>query len=197
MGNKFESNEGDEARPEEKPKIRIQSFASKWQESTEECIKEVIRTQRNDPNAEVKPRYNDIQKNCQRFPNEDFKIAVDEETDEVVGTIGIRFLKEGIGQLIRFSVRPAFEGKGIGSQLYDELMSYAKANSYREIYLTTGASLTHAKARGMYEKRGFKRLSFDDLSEDTKDLILSGDDNIKHIEEGKTLIYKLELEKEK
>ena len=118
----------DKAENSEQLKVKIQSFDEKYQESAEDCIREVRRTQYNDPAADVKPRYKDIHKNCQRYPNEDFWIAVDEATDKVVGTVGLRFLKEGVGKFIRLSVRPAFEGKGIGSQLINQLMAFAKAN---------------------------------------------------------------------
>ena len=66
---------------DENPKTRIHSFEEKYQASAEDCIREVRRRQYNDPKADVKPRYKDIHKNCQRFPNEDFLIAVDEPTD--------------------------------------------------------------------------------------------------------------------
>jgi len=121
----------------EKPKAKIQSFEPKYQESTEDCIREVRRTQYNDPKADVKPRYKNIHENCQRFPNEDFLIAIDEPTDKVVGTVGLRFIKDGVGKLIRLSVRPGFEGQGIGSRLINELMAFAKANQYKEVYLST------------------------------------------------------------
>jgi GNAT superfamily N-acetyltransferase len=175
-------------------KMRIQSFTPEWQEKTEDCIRDIIRTQRNDSTAEAKPRYKDIAKNCQRVPEEDFKIAIDENTGMVTGTIGLRFLRNGVGQLIRFGVRPAFEGKGIGSQLFNDLMDFAKTNQYKKIYLTTEADDGHAKARGVYERRDFTRTNLGDMPKEDLDLILAGDDNIKHIEEGKTLIYKLQLE---
>jgi ribosomal protein S18 acetylase RimI-like enzyme len=120
---------------------------------------------------------------------------VDETTNIVVGTMGLRFIKPGVGQLIRFGVRPGFEGKGIGSRLYEDLMAFAKTNQYKEIYLTTESDEEHAKARGMYERRGFKKIGLNDLPKDNEDYF--SDDNIKKIEEGKTLIYKLELEKNK
>lgn len=176
------------------PRIKIRSFTPEWQKKTEDCIREIIRTQRNNPAVEVKSRYKDIAKYCQRFPNEDFKIAVVEDTNIVSGTVGLRFLKDGVGQLIRFGVRPAFESKGIGSRLFNELMDFAKANHYKEIYLTTEADPEHVKARGMYERRSFKRINPKDMQKEDMELLLSGDDILKHIEDGKTLIYKLELE---
>ena len=181
----------------ELPKTKIQSFEPKYQESTEDCIREVRRTQYNDPKADVKPRYKNIHENCQRFPNEDFLIAIDEPTDKVVGTVGLRFIKDGVGKLIRLSVRPGFEGQGIGSRLINELMAFAKANQYKEVYLSTETDDEHTKARGMYERRDFRKVVPSDLPKDTMDLLLDGDDNITKIEEGKTVIYKLDLEDQK
>ena len=192
MGNSAETGR-DPTEPTE-PQVRIQSFEEKYQESAEDCIREVIRKQRNDPKAEAKPRYKKIHENCQRFSNEDFWIAVDEATDGVIGTVGLRFLKDGVGQFIRLSVRPGFESQGIGSRLIEELMDFAKTNQYKEIYLSTESDEEHTKARGMYERRNFNRLKPNEVPDDIMDLLLSGDDNVEHIKEGKTLIYKLKLE---
>ena len=141
-----------------------------------------------------------IKENFQRFPYEDFFIALDAQETQVVGNVGLRFVKEEadqtrIGQLRRFNVRPSFEGKEIGSRLLNHLFDFARANNYKEIYLTTESDDQHARARGMYERRGFKNVKPEEMPEDDLNLILTGDDNLKHIKEGKTLIYKLELNK--
>ena len=184
------------SKAEGEPRIRIQSLTPELEESTEDCIREIIRAQRNDPAAEPKAQYRAgaIGKSCQRFPNEDFKVAVDEDANMVVGTIRLRHLKEGVGQLMRFGVRPTFEGKGIGSQLYNDIVNFAKANQYKQIYLTTEGNDAHKKALGMYERRGFKQMNLADVPKEDLKLFLSGDDNLEHIQEGKTVIYKLELE---
>jgi len=196
MGNPAETGRQDDPIDPSEPQARIQSFEEKYQNSAEECIRDTIRNQRNNPKAEVRPRYKKIHENCQRYPNEDFWIAVDDATDKVVGTVGLRFLKDGVGQFIRLSVRPGFENKGVGSELINQLMNFARAYQYKEIYLTTESSADHEKARGMYERRDFKRIGLGDLQDDTRDLLLAGDDNVQHIESGKTLIYKLQLEPE-
>ena len=183
------------------PQVSIQSFTPEWQDSTIDCIAEVRRAQYNDPTGFVKPIYKEgTAKNFQRFPYEDFFIALDQEGQQVVGNIGLRFVKEEedktrIGQLRRFNVRPTFEGKGIGSRLLNRSLDFAKENNYREIYLTTECDKEHERARGMYEGQGFKRVASEEMSPDDLNLILTGDvdDNLKNIKEGKTLIYKLKL----
>lgn len=192
----------DPAEPTE-PQVKIQSFTPEWQESTIDCIGETRRIQYSDPTGFVKTIYKEgIAKNFQRFPYEDFFIALDPEAQQVVGNIGLRFVKEEtdqarIGQLRRFNVRPNFEGKGIGSQLLNHSLDFAKANDYKEIYLTTESDREHERARGMYERRGFKKVELEKMPKDDLNLILTSDDNlkeIKNIKEGKTLIYKLNLE---
>ncbi len=183
------------------PQVKIQSFTPEWQESTIDCIGEVRRTQYNDPTGFVKAIYKEgIAKNFQRFPYEDFFVALDPEAQQVVGNIGLRFVKEKtdqtrIGQLRRFNVRPSFEGKEIGSRLLNHSLDFARANNYKEIYLTTEFDKEHERARGMYERRGFKRVKPEEMPKDDLNLILTGgDDNLDKIKEGKTLIYKLDLE---
>jgi len=175
-------------------RVKIRPFDERYQESAYEFIREIRREALNDPNADARPRYKDIHGNCQRFDNENFWIAIDEDADKVVGTVGLRFLKDGVGQLIRMGVKSSFRERGIASRLIGELLLFATKKQYKEIYLTTEIDEAHRKAREMYENKfTFKRVGLAEISQEINSLLLA-DYNIKAIEEGKTLIYKLELE---
>jgi len=176
--------------------VKIQSFEEKYQESAYECIVEMKKEVTEGREDKPKERYKNIRENCQRSDKEDFWIAVDENTDKVVGTVGLRFLKDGVGQLIRMGVRSSSRNQGVGHHLIDELMSFAKDKKYKEIYLTTEADDYHKNARDLYESYDFKQAKFDDLSEDTRALVLDKSE-VAGAKEGKTIIYKLELEKNK
>jgi|SRR3989344_8843180 len=187
----------------ERPQVRIQSFTPEWQESTIDCIGEVKRIQYNDPTGYVKPIYKEgIAKNFQRFPYEDFFIALDPEAQQVVGNVGLRFVKEEadqtrIGQLRRFNVRPSFEGRGIGSRLLNHSLDFARANHYKEIYLTTASDEEHKRVARMYERWGFQKLDVDSIDKDIQDVLVGDKDNGEYYKSGKGLIYKLELENDK
>ena len=188
---------GIENSAEGEPGVKIQPFDEKYQESAYEFIREIRREALNDPNADARPRYKDIHGNCQRFDNENFWIAVDQASDKVVGTVGLRFVKDRVGQLIRMGVEKSFRERGVASRLMNELLSFAREKQYEEIYLTTESDQAHRNARAMYEnKYGFKTIKPTEIPQKITQEIspfLFVDDNLKKIEEGKTLIYKLHL----
>lgn len=171
--------------------VRIQPFDDKYQESAYELISEMKKEVTGGKDDKPKERYKKIHENCQRFKNEDFWIAVDETTDKVIGTVGLRFLKDEVGQLIRMGVKSSYRGQGIAHRLMDELMAFAREQKYKEIYLTTGTGDYHKSARKLYESYNFKQINPVDLREDMRDLVIDEDEK-KRIKNGEAVVYKTE-----
>ena len=96
----------------------------------------------------------DIQKNY-LDKNGCFWLALNDETDEVIGTIAIVEIKKGISQLKRFYVKKEYRHQKIGYKLYNLAEQYAIVQCFKEIYLVSGKEL--ASAHKFYERNGWKK----------------------------------------
>lgn len=76
-------------------------------------------------------------------PHDCFWVAVD-ETDEVVGTVGLRRVREDLFYMERFYVHEDYRSKGIGSLLYEKVEEFVLKHSGKYIYLFSGKHLTTA-----------------------------------------------------
>jgi putative acetyltransferase len=65
-------------------------------------------------------------------------------------------LPEGTCELVKLYVAKEVRGTGLGKQLMEKSMSWAKSNGYTQVYLESMPELT--KAVSIYEKVGFKSL---------------------------------------
>lgn len=84
---------------------------------------------------------------------------VAEENAEVLGGCGIyptQGLPEGCAELVKFYVAASVRGTGVGKQLMQQSIDWAKSFGYKQLYLESLPELN--KAIGMYEKAGFKLL---------------------------------------
>lgn len=78
--------------------------------------------------------------------------------DCVVGGCGIApFNYHGVCELRKLFLLPKSRGLGIGKQLIEDCLEYAKCKGYKKCYLDTLSSMT--QAIGLYEKLGFQHLS--------------------------------------
>ena len=78
---------------------------------------------------------------------------------KVVGGCGIfptENLPEGTCELVKLYVAKEARGTGLGKQLMEKSMSWAKNHGYTQVYLESMPELT--KAVSIYEKVGFKSL---------------------------------------
>jgi len=78
---------------------------------------------------------------------------------KVVGGCGIfptDNLPEGTCELVKLYVAKEARGTGLGKQLMEKSMSWAKSHGYTQMYLESMPELT--KAVSIYEKVGFKSL---------------------------------------
>jgi putative acetyltransferase len=78
---------------------------------------------------------------------------------EVIGGCGIyptKNLPEGYAELVKIYLKSEYRGKGIGKQLMDKSISYAKEQGNTHLYLESFPSLKEAII--LYEKIGFERV---------------------------------------
>ena len=73
--------------------------------------------------------------------------------DAAAGCVGVRRLQDGVAELKRMYVRPAYRGYGLGVGLLQEALRVARSLGYRTIRLDTLATMTGAQA--LYRRFGF------------------------------------------
>jgi putative acetyltransferase len=92
-----------------------------------------------------------------RTPGSYYYVATIDQ--QVVGGCGIfptDNLPKGTCELVKLYLAKEARGTGLGKQLMEESMCWAKANGYTQVYLESMPEL--AKAVSIYEKVGFKSL---------------------------------------
>lgn len=78
------------------------------------------------------------------------------ESGQIAGCVALRPIADGICEMKRLYVRPAFRGCGIGAALAEAVITAAKEIGYTRMRLDTLSSMTLAIR--VYEKLGFRRI---------------------------------------
>ncbi len=74
------------------------------------------------------------------------------------GCVALRRLEQGICEMKRLYVRPAFRGQGLGKELLDAILAEGRVCGYSKMRLDTIASVMKA-AVGLYRSRGFREIA--------------------------------------
>ncbi|MBA4749773.1 MAG: MarR family transcriptional regulator [Alphaproteobacteria bacterium] len=85
-----------------------------------------------------------------------FWYALD-ESGKIVGSIGLGFLEDGIGELKKFFVAKEYRRQGLGRRLFATLLKGAKRSGIKTVYLGTVEGLEDA--RRFYQKVGFSAIA--------------------------------------
>jgi GNAT superfamily N-acetyltransferase len=85
-------------------------------------------------------------------------VAVGED-DAVVGSVALRDLGDGAVELKRMYLRSDQRGRGLGKQLLELALDWARANEMRVVRLDTSERMVAAQR--LYEANGFERVPGD------------------------------------
>lgn len=93
-------------------------------------------------------------------------LAMDGE--KVIGTAGLVKEHEGVYELVKMAVDPAYHGQGIGGKLLAHCIAEAKTMKAEKIFLFSNSQLTTALT--MYAKYGFRHVPVKDSPMVTADI---------------------------
>lgn len=80
------------------------------------------------------------------------------EGDEVMGCVALRRIGDGVGEMKRLYVRPAFRGRGLGQTLTERLIAEALLIGYASLRLDTLPGKMD-QAIAMYRSLGFQEIA--------------------------------------
>jgi putative acetyltransferase len=77
--------------------------------------------------------------------------------EDVAGCVGLRPLGDGVGEMKRLYLRPAYRSVGLGKHLVEAIVQAAHKTGHRELRLDTLPSMTSAQA--LYRRLGFVEIA--------------------------------------
>ncbi|MCH7399671.1 GNAT family N-acetyltransferase [Belliella sp. DSM 107340] len=83
-------------------------------------------------------------------------ILLAKASDRVVGTVGLKYVEEGVFEMIKMAVVPEFQGKGIGRALACAIVEKARGLGGKKLVLYSNTKL--APALGLYRSLGFSEM---------------------------------------
>ncbi len=91
-----------------------------------------------------------------KYAPPDGAILLAVENDEIIGCVAIRPITEQQAELKRLYLRSAYQGQGIGKQLFHKAMSRAKTIGYQSVVLDTLPTMQSALY--LYQAYGFREI---------------------------------------
>jgi putative acetyltransferase len=82
-----------------------------------------------------------------------------EDAGNVVGSVALRELGDGVVELKRMYLRPEARGRGFGKQLLGVALEWARSNGKAAVRLDTSERMV--AAQHLYEAHGFRRVPGD------------------------------------
>ena len=86
------------------------------------------------------------------------RLLLAEEGNEVMGCVALRKIADGVGEMKRLYVRPAFRGRGLGRTLTEKLIAEAVLIGYTSMRLDTLPGKMD-QAIAMYRSLGFQEIA--------------------------------------
>jgi putative acetyltransferase len=91
-----------------------------------------------------------------RLPGQYAPVLIAFHADQMAGCAALRKIGDGIGEMKRLYVRPAFQGCGLGRLLVERIIAEAKTAGYRSLRLDTLPMMERAIA--LYRSLGFHEI---------------------------------------
>lgn len=100
--------------------------------------------------------FQDFDRELAELPDNYLALLLAEVDAKIAGCTGVREFEQGVAELKRLYVRPAFRGRGLGRALTEEALARARAAGYRAIRLDTLPTM--AEAIELYRSLGFREI---------------------------------------
>lgn len=82
------------------------------------------------------------------------------EGDDIIGTVALMKIEDGIFELTKMAVTPAAQGKSIGQKLMVHTLEYAKKQGWKKLIIYSNRKLENAIH--IYRKYGFKEIPIEE-----------------------------------
>lgn len=139
--------------------IEIRPIKKKDNHPTAEMIRYVL-TEQNAPKtgtAYEDKALDDLHKTYDK-PRAEYFVLI--ENDEIIGSAGIQALDndENVCELQKMYFRPKARGRGLGRQMMETCLEFARQNGYKFCYIETLPSMMAAQK--LYLKTGFEYIDY-------------------------------------